>query len=227
LVIPFKSVHIYTQVIIVLLLIDVAIYLLAIVLGFSQIFMLSRILAGQPITLDEIAASQSAMQSLAMPQRLVQLITAVCFLVWIYRAHRNLPSLGAHPLKYSPGWAVGGFFVPFLNLIHPYLVVREMWKASSPEVGVSNGDSWQDQATFPLLGLWWGACIVTGILGQSVLWLAPSAKTAAAFLPVAWLGVASYIVGVIAAVLALLVVRRIDARQKERASFVTGIASLV
>ncbi|MFC1995866.1 DUF4328 domain-containing protein [Chloroflexota bacterium] len=43
-------------------------------------------------------------------------ITAVLFYMWIHRAHRNLPSLGVSGLKYSPGWAVGGFFIPILNL---------------------------------------------------------------------------------------------------------------
>ena len=40
-------------------------------------------------------------------------------------------ALGANNLKYTPKWAVGCFFVPFLNLVMPYQVVREIWKASN------------------------------------------------------------------------------------------------
>jgi hypothetical protein len=217
-VIPFKSGHTLAQVVSVLLLVDIVVYLIAIALGFSHISLLSRILTGEQITPDETAANQGTMQPLEMPQRLAQLITGVCFLVWIYRAHRNLPALGARNLGYSPGWAVGGFFVPLLNLVRPYQVVREIWKASSPEVGVSNDSSWQNVGTSPLLGIWWGTFIVMNILGQAVLWLSPPANTVEAFLPVAWLGVVSYVVGVIAAVLALFVVRELDTRQVERFS---------
>ncbi|HMA36213.1 MAG TPA: DUF4328 domain-containing protein [Chloroflexia bacterium] len=73
----------------------------------------------------------------------VGLAAGVLFLIWIYRAHRNLPALGAACLKYSPGWAVGGFFVPFVSLVLPFRVMAEIWKASQPEGNLADDVVWQ------------------------------------------------------------------------------------
>ena len=58
--------------------------------------------------------------------------TSVAFLFWFHRVQKNLPALGGRELKYTPGWAVGGFFVPFLNLVRPIQVMREVWHGSDP-----------------------------------------------------------------------------------------------
>ncbi|QYO65100.1 DUF4328 domain-containing protein [Leptolyngbya sp. 7M] len=50
----------------------------------------------------------------------VGIATIVLFLVWLYRAHKNLFSLKPTHLDFSPGWAVGWWFIPFLNLVRPY-----------------------------------------------------------------------------------------------------------
>jgi len=205
-------------------LIDILVYLIVIVLQFSQIVLLSRVLAGQHSFTDEIATNHDRMQVSEIIQRLAQIATAMCFLVWIYRAHRNLPALSAHNLTYSPGWAVGGFFIPVLNLVHPYLVIKEIWKASSSEADISDGVSWQDTKTSPLLGVWWSAWVVANILGQTVLWLSSSEKNVSAFINITWLAITSYVIGIIAAALILFLVREIDARQKEKISHLMGLS---
>src|SRR5664279_2860174 len=45
---------------------------------------------------------------------------SVCFSMWFHRAYRNLPTLVNGQLLTTPGWAVGSFFIPFLNLFRPY-----------------------------------------------------------------------------------------------------------
>jgi hypothetical protein len=61
---------------------------------------------------------------------LFMLVTIVIFGRWIVLAHRNLPALGARYLEITPGWAVGWFFVPFVNLWFPYKAMRFLWRAS-------------------------------------------------------------------------------------------------
>ena len=48
------------------------------------------------------------------------LATAVVFGIWIVRANKNARALGAKNLSASPGWALGYFFVPILNLWKPF-----------------------------------------------------------------------------------------------------------
>ena len=58
----------------------------------------------------EATASDNRQAAIGSIYLVLFVLTAILFLMWIHRAHRNLPSLGSSSLKYSPGWAVGGFF---------------------------------------------------------------------------------------------------------------------
>ncbi|GAA4593057.1 hypothetical protein BJY16_000838 [Actinoplanes octamycinicus] len=55
----------------------------------------------------------------------VFLFTVVTFLVWLHRASVNLWTTG-HRLKWRPGWTIGAWFIPLANLVLPLLVVREI-----------------------------------------------------------------------------------------------------
>ena len=55
--------------------------------------------------------------------------TALLFLVWFYRVHKNLAALGCRA-DATPRWAVGCFFVPILNLTEPYKAMKEAWVLS-------------------------------------------------------------------------------------------------
>lgn len=56
---------------------------------------------------------------------LVQLGAFILLLVWIYRAATTARALGI-PGRYSPGWAVGGWFIPIANLFIPVQCLRDL-----------------------------------------------------------------------------------------------------
>lgn len=86
--------------------------------------------------------------------------TAVFFCMWTHRANRNARALGATHLQFTPGWAVGWFFIPIANLWKPRQVMREIWHAShNPQAG-------PDETTPTLVSNWWTLWLVTNILGQ-------------------------------------------------------------
>jgi Domain of unknown function (DUF4328) len=95
---------------------------------------------------------------------LVVLLTAAFFLIWIYRAHKNLKAFGAAELKYSPRWAVAGFFVPLLNIFRPYQVISEIWKASVKGAGRGGGTNWKLEQIPAYFGLWWGLWLLSGLM---------------------------------------------------------------
>ncbi|HEV7659397.1 MAG TPA: DUF4328 domain-containing protein [Allosphingosinicella sp.] len=86
--------------------------------------------------------------------------TAIAFLVWLYRAEVNARALGAEDMMVSPPWAVGWFFVPLVQLVMPFVAVRELWKASATP------RDWQLGASSPLIALWWACWIGTLISGN-------------------------------------------------------------
>lgn len=53
------------------------------------------------------------------------LASIVLFLVWVHRAATNVRRLNRHA-GVSPGWAVGCYFVPFVNWVAPVVSMREI-----------------------------------------------------------------------------------------------------
>lgn len=54
---------------------------------------------------------------------------AIAVPMWMHRVYRNMPALGEQGMRWSPGWAVGGWFIPIANFVIPYRVLREVWSA--------------------------------------------------------------------------------------------------
>jgi hypothetical protein len=90
---------------------------------------------------------------------------AVLTIVWMFRMAQNVRSLGRPGLRFSPGWAIGGWFTPpCVVYAVPWLMFRELWKASEPDV--APGDpSWRDRPVSPLVNLWWVCYGLVPLLG--------------------------------------------------------------
>ena len=92
-------------------------------------------------------------------QFLLFLVCAVVTLRWIYVANVNARAMGASDMMVSPGWAAGWFFVPLMNLFMPFVMMRELWKASS------RPSDWQMEAASPAILGWWVLWIASGVFG--------------------------------------------------------------
>ena len=120
-------------------------------------------LAGYFIREGTLAQHAAQIEAARLAQALVWIAAAIAFLAWMHRAYRNLPALGANRLGYSPRWAIGAFFVPVLNLVHPYHVVRELWRESRSDLagaGTSLSAS---------LVRWWWVLFVASVLADPVI----------------------------------------------------------
>ena len=86
---------------------------------------------------------------------LLVLPVAVLTIIWMYRMASNLRALGRRGATWAPGWAIGGWFVPPCVLyVVPWLMFKELWRGSDPEV--SPGDpNWKSGPVSPLVTVWW------------------------------------------------------------------------
>ncbi len=89
-------------------------------------------------------------------QVVMPLVTYIFFFIWIYRTNSNLWALTSEPLRFTPGWCVGWFFVPFLNFFRPYQVMKEIWQ-------VCHRDR---QTVSALLGGWWLLWLVSFMVAR-------------------------------------------------------------
>jgi hypothetical protein len=95
-----------------LLLIGIGMDILGIVSSLMQFNLLSHV----SYSMEDATANDLRERELALLQVGLYIVTVIVFGRWIYLAHRNLLSLDARYLRFGPGWAVGCFFVPIVNL---------------------------------------------------------------------------------------------------------------
>jgi hypothetical protein len=143
----------------------------------------------------------------------VYVATAVLFCMWVFRANKNARALGAQAMTFTPGWSVGWFFVPIMNLFRPYQAVREIHQASHPN---ADSLSWKYAPVSAVLGWWWALWIISNILGQVEFRLALRGDQEMA-LAGAYLGAVTGVLGAITALLAMQVVRGTHQRQQLKA----------
>ena len=207
---PFTSAHLRARIVKILLIIA------AIAAGMSLLTEAVS-LAFPPLTEEEElgenpmgAAIMLLMFLLGVLELMIYLTTVVFFSIWLYRAYDNLRLLNpTRPLNHSPGWAVGSFFVPFVNLVVPYTAVKEVWqKSGPPDEAIFSEPS--PPASFPI---WWFFWIIASIAGNISMRVAFNENVDEA--TVTTISIAASALFIIAAVFAYVVVDEIDKRQQE------------
>lgn len=193
---PFASAHSLAELVIILLAICASFDVIAIAMG------------GYQMTL----TNNDTLPIIGTLQLVARFTAFIVFLIWFYRAHRNLQPLGIRRGRYSSPWSVLLFLVPILNLYYSYELVKELWRQSSPDLGFS--DDFLKQHAFTLehypsktalIGLWWGFTIA------SVLAARFSDRITGT-----WMDLTSDALAAAASILLILIVKNIDARQEEK-----------
>jgi hypothetical protein len=85
-------------------------------------------------------------------------ISGVCFIIWFRAAYSTLEDAGVH-LRFSRGWSIGSWFVPFLNLVRPKQIANDIWRGSQAVDNAFSGGSPSDLQTQSVSGMvhwWWG-----------------------------------------------------------------------
>ena len=99
----------------------------------------------------------------------------VVTIVWMNKAHKTTQRLWRGSRKWTSGWTVGGWFIPFANFVIPKKVLNEIERiATAPRTGGVVGSGWRQESTSALGWLWWIGfslsivfrTIGTGLLGD-------------------------------------------------------------
>ena len=183
----------------------------------TEISLLQRIERGEIVSLAEAASNDNRQAAVAIVYLLCYIATVIVFLFWVHRVSRNLRGLGVEHQRFSPCWAIGGWFIPIFHLFRPYQVIKEIWQESQPH-DFSHRLS-------PLLGPWWAAFLISGWLGNATLTIFWDADTAKEFIIADWLAVASDVITLIAGVLVVVLMLQISANQQRKHAILSESAS--
>ena len=109
-------------------------------------------LAGS-IEQSEFEDSLVPLNSLQLLVSIATLATGVLTIIWMFRIANNVRAFG-RATTWAPLFAIFGWFLPPLILyVIPFLVLRELWKASEP-TEVDGSDRWKQTPGNPLLWAW-------------------------------------------------------------------------
>ena len=208
---PYASANTYARLATFVLSAGVVANVAVIVGAAFEVNLLQDVLAGTELADDEWYALQTWRRGIDWVSIGAALAALAMVIVWLRRAYRNLPALGARGLPWSPGWAIGAWFVPILNLFRPYQIVRETWVRSDPAVGPL------EQPRAPaMLGWWWGMWLAGGPIARVAQQMAVQAETAESYLAAAAFEVVACFVNIGAMVLLIRIIRGIDAAQADK-----------
>jgi heme/copper-type cytochrome/quinol oxidase subunit 2 len=142
-------------------------------------------------------------------------LTAVFFLMWQYRAYKNLPALKIRNPEFTPGWTVGYWFIPILNLFRPFQIIRELWNESDPDFDPELGFLSHSLGAPTIISWWWAFWILSRIGGNISNTLA-NKESAIKDSSFALALIFTCVLSSAAAILAIQIVRSITQRQELR-----------
>lgn len=157
----------------------------------------------------------NAVDGLAVATFVVTLVAGVFWILWHHHAQRNLPALGVTGTRYDPVMVVLWWIIPFANFVMPLLTTNELWKASDPQAPTSD---WRSKPMPGLLIVWWLFVVARVPLGWAAAVLQQDPQTVDRLLSRAYLGLAVDASIIVAAILAIVVVGRLQKRQDEAAA---------
>jgi len=99
---------------------------------------------------------------------LIKIPIFILMIIWSYKTHKAAGRLQPGSRKWSKGWSIGGWFIPFANLLIPKLVLSETEKiATAPRANGQLTINWRPTKGSPLGWWWWSLYIGSGLVAQT------------------------------------------------------------
>jgi hypothetical protein len=129
-------------------------------------------------------------------------LSAMTYLMWKYRAYRNIQALSPKETTYSHLWTVGGYIIPFINFFMPFRIMKEIVRESKAE------------QVARILIVWWIAFLVA----QIILEITPANTTTAFGAITTWTAVGTLLwdVGMVIAAVSLMIIMSAVTKNQDR-----------
>jgi Domain of unknown function (DUF4328) len=115
-------------------------------------------------TQGEWDASNSRIGAAALVYLLVLAAAGIFFLRWLHLSYRNLRELRTEDMRFTPGWAVGYWFIPILNLWRPKQILDDLWRATDERADESP-EMWRSLPSSTLVRAWWVLLLASTVVG--------------------------------------------------------------
>jgi hypothetical protein len=175
-----------------------------------EITLLDRLRTGSgSVSIDEAQSADNTVHAVALLLIVLYVAVIVVWLVWFFRMRANVEAWRPRFQRRGRGWAIGGWFCPIVNYWFPYQIARDVFDDTEQDL---NGP--MIRPSRPLLLIWWLAFIVMSILDAGATRYPDS--TIDDLWQGEYLELIDIVITVVAAGLAIAVVRSMTAAQTAR-----------
>jgi hypothetical protein len=166
--------------------------------------------SGSLSALQDVRDADDAVSGASSFLLLFSVAVFVLLIIYLFRAVKNTELWNAQKEKWTPGWAIGGWFIPVANLVIPFLTVRETWRRSNPDAVAGRGGT-----SSGLVWAWW----LPFILGYIAIQIDPGddPPTLDQIRVRDGFGIAGCVLLAISSILLIVLVRRLAAWQHQNA----------
>ncbi len=181
------------------------------------ILYLVNIVSGDVMEGSDSAAVMVAILLVVFALAFLVILVAVFILgmVWVYRVNKNSWVLRRSNMKFRPGWSVGWWFIPIANIVQPYRIVCELWRANMAKTDAAD---WRMTEVSPLVLLWWALVIASSVAGRIADYLDERTYTESDLLTADMISIVGVLAGFVMWYLTIRIVREIQAGQNRLAT---------
>ncbi len=137
-------------------------YLVKILFLYLDLQVFEQIANDEIVGMEDIDNMDSRNMLLIYATIIVFICSILSFIAWFYRAYKNLHKIKS-PLGYKPGWAIGVWFVPILNLFGPYNIMQELYDEAKKFL-IKKEHSYADKIKTNIIVVWWVLLLLSYVL---------------------------------------------------------------
>jgi len=193
-----------------LLILSVILWSIAVYSDFLELKLLNDIKQGLFSSEEELAitanASDTRQMILGLGQGILALTSFIFFMMWVHRSNNNIRALTEESMEYTPGWAVGWFFIPICALYKPYFVIKEIWIMCSKHSNLKR---------FSVVGLWWTFWLISSCLSKLSTKLQLKAEDIDELITASFMSTISGGIDIFAKILMFMLISKIFLMQQE------------
>lgn len=174
-----------------------------------QIDLLQLIIAEDESVTEEMISMNDSREWLVRILYLSSFIgSVIAFILWFRRNYYNLHQKTSY-LRFSEGMAAGAWFIPFVNLVRPFQIFRELFN-KTVELYEEHDMTYPQPLAKAVMGFWWTLWILSNILSNSAERMTRGDYTHNNLLDSSYLTIASHSVSIVAALLLIQLIRNYE-----------------
>lgn len=176
--------------------------------------------AGIPISEEYANSNDTRQRIIGIVSIMVAIASIIIFIMWFYRAYKNLHALKIPSLNHTAGWAIGAWFVPILNLGRPYMIMREIWDET--QYYVLDKNEKQNVSSNSIVGWWWGLWLLHNFSGRIYARIASGATTIAELKATTGAAIVIEMIEMVTMIVTLMMLNRMFDYENKFFEFVTN-----